>query len=162
MKPSGDQIAREAGVAPRTVFRHFEDLDSLFAAGEVEIRKHFETSRVGSDSGESFANRVRAFAAAKGKSFDARRNYTLFFINRMQSEAQTTQASLTQAERERLELWSAIPEFAALDSNGRHMAEVLYSSRCWDQLRYAQGLTFDETIDVIAHFATELLPNGQG
>tara|TARA_R110002095_G_scaffold171373_1_gene148924 strand:+ start:728 stop:979 length:252 start_codon:yes stop_codon:yes gene_type:complete len=67
---------------------------------------------------------------------------------------------MTQADRERLELWDMLPEIASLDANARHLAEVMYSSRCWDQLRYAQDLPFDEAVELIASTVISLVESG--
>lgn len=106
------------------------------------------------------STRAWSVAEAKCKGFDDRRNYSLFYLTRVQSEFETNYASMTQADRERLELWDMLPEIASLDANARHLAEVMYSSRCWDQLRYAQDLPFDEAVELIASTVISLVESG--
>lgn len=132
VKPTGNEIAEVAGVSPRTVFRLFGDLELLFSACEVGVLRFFEQSRIEVDRSTSLQERVRNVAEAKCKAFDDRRNYSLFYLTRVQSEFETNHASMSQADRERLELWGALPEIAALEADARHLVEVLYSSRCWD------------------------------
>lgn len=40
LRPSAQEIAKRAGVSERTVFRHFADLEQLFAAAVAEQAKH--------------------------------------------------------------------------------------------------------------------------
>jgi len=160
VKPTSSDIAKEAGVAPRTIFRHFDDLELLFNACEGRVLKFFEQTKVGVNRRASFQERAWSVAEAKCKGFDDRRNYSLFYLTRVQSEFETNYASMTQADRERLELWDMLPEIASLDANARHLAEVMYSSRCWDQLRYAQDLPFDEAVELIASTVISLVESG--
>ncbi len=55
-----------------------------------------------------------------------------------------------QAQKERLELWAALPEIAPLESDARDLAELMLSSRSWDQLLHAQNLSSDDAQDLIA------------
>jgi len=160
VKPTSNEIAEAAGVSPRTVFRHFDDLDLLFSACEVGVLNFFEQSGISVDRNASLLKRAWNVAEAKCKAFDDRRNYSLFYLTRVQSEFETNQASMLQADKERLELWRALPEIAALETDAQHLAEVMYSSLCWDQLRYAQGLTFDEALNLIAHTVISLVESG--
>lgn len=149
VRPTGNEIAEAAGVSPRTVFRLFGDLELLFSACEVDVLKLFEQSAVKVDRSASLQERARSVAETKCKSFDERRNFTLFYLTRVQSDFETNLASASQAEKERLELWAALPEVVALEPNARHLVEVMYSSRCWDQLRYAQNLSSAEALNLI-------------
>ena len=88
---------------------------------------------------------------------DARRNYSLFFLTRVHSDTETDQAGTSQAERERLELWAELPEIASLETDARHLAELMLSSRCWDQLRHAQDLPSDKARELIARTMISLI-----
>ncbi|MDF1849180.1 MAG: TetR/AcrR family transcriptional regulator [Parvibaculaceae bacterium] len=160
MKPTGNEIAETAGISPRTVFRLFGDIESLFSACEDNVLRFFEQSTIEVDRSASLHERVWSVAEEKCKSFDERRNFTLFYLSRVQSDLETNHTSASQAENERLELWAALPEVVALEANARHLVEVMYSSRCWDQLRYAQNLTSAEALNLIASTVISIVESG--
>jgi AcrR family transcriptional regulator len=42
MSPSAEQVATRAGVGLRTVFRHFADMDSLYASMALRLEREYE------------------------------------------------------------------------------------------------------------------------
>lgn len=157
VKPTGNEIAAASGVAPRTVFRLFDDLDDLFNVCERRILELIGQSSIGKNRSGSLHERIWQFVETKCKSLDAQRNYTLFFLTRVHSDIETDQVGVSQAEKERLELWAALPEIASLEADARHLAELMLSSRGWDQLRHAQNLSSDDAQELIARTIISLI-----
>ncbi len=157
IKPTGNEIAVVSGVAPRTVFRLFDDLDGLFNACERHIIELIAQSSIDINRSGSLQERIWQFVEKKCELLDARRNYTLFFLSRAHTDLDTDQVSTSQAEMERLELWAALPEIASLETDARHLAELMLSSRCWDQLRHAQDLPSDKARELIARTMISLI-----
>ncbi len=42
LQPTGEQVATRAGVGLRTVFRHFEDMESLYAEIQARLQRLFQ------------------------------------------------------------------------------------------------------------------------
>ena len=157
VKPTGNEIAVVSGVAPRTVFRLFDDLDGLFNACERHISELIAQSSIDINRSGSLHDRIWQFVEKKCELLDARRNYALFFVTRVHSDIETDQVGTSQAEKERLELWAALPEVASLETDARHLAELMLSSRSWDQLRHAQKLPSDKARELIARTIISLI-----
>jgi AcrR family transcriptional regulator len=70
LRPGARRIAERAGVSLRSVFHHFEDLETLYAtAAERQLRLFFSTGRLASDG--SLAVRTDRFVAARSRQMEA-------------------------------------------------------------------------------------------
>jgi AcrR family transcriptional regulator len=71
LQPSATRIAERAGVSLRTVFHHFEDMDSLFAtAADRQIQRYATSARPVSADGP-IAGRIDAFVAERGRMLES-------------------------------------------------------------------------------------------
>ncbi|MEO0436681.1 MAG: helix-turn-helix domain-containing protein, partial [Pseudomonadota bacterium] len=138
--PTAQQVAERAGVGIRSLFRHFEEMESLFEALDLHLRDTYEShfaqqSRSGSleeriegavkahaDGYEKCSNLMLSAQALRWKSEVGRRNY----------------ARSQRLLREELELW--LPEVVELPHDTREAIDAIASFDMWHRLREHQGL----------------------
>jgi TetR/AcrR family transcriptional regulator, regulator of autoinduction and epiphytic fitness len=160
LRPRGEEIADKAGVAVRTLFRHFDDMEGLVNAARAHLSELLDTPIDTTPLQGSLEERARAFGQQQGEIFDRIRNYLLFYATNARTikDANTIRSSTAQAQR--LRIWSALPECAAAIPVARQTVEAIYSFQHWDQLRYEQELSVDEALDAITWSVTSLLGAG--
>ena len=146
LEPTAQRVAARAGVALRTVFGHFSDMETLWAqAGEQELAKIAALSDVPSPDLPA-AERVDRFCASRARVLEAllpvmraarlrehaspalRRNRELF-----NAAGDAEVASVFRVELERLS-----PEDRAFLATALHVAA---SGPTWEVLRHDRGLS---------------------
>lgn len=157
LQPRGEEIAEGAGVAVRTLFRHFDDMDGLFDTAMAFMSEQFDVDLVVPKIEGTLEERALAYAKAQGTIYEENRNYLLFYISRAKTEEEANALRSAHTQSQRLRLWSALPEVAAADPDVRHSVEAFYSFQMWDQLRFEQVLTVDMCYRVIASSTVTLL-----
>src|SRR5258705_1590803 len=70
LKPTAQQVAERAGVGIRSVFRHFDDMDSLFAAMDEKLSAEVLPILRERAAGGSLRERARALAQRRGRLFE--------------------------------------------------------------------------------------------
>lgn len=160
IRPRAEEIAERADVAVRTLFRHFDDMDGLIAAGRSHLASLFEAPRDQPDLQGSLEDRAHAYAKDQGELFESIRNYLLFYAANARTIADQNTFRTTSGQSQRLRVWTALPECAAATPVARRSVEVLFSFQHWDQMRFEQGLSVEEAIESIAWSAKVLLSAG--
>lgn len=157
LQPRGEEIAERAGVAVRTIFRHFDDMDGLFDTAMAFMSGQLEAAPVLPRNEGTLEERALAYSKDQGAIFEENRNYLLFYISRAKTETEANAIRAAHTQSQRLRLWSALPEVAAADPVSRHSVEALYSFQMWDQMRFQQGLSVDMCHQIIAASTVTLL-----
>lgn len=139
--PTAEQVAKEAGVGLRTVFRHFEDLESLRAeisermTAEVrpQIDRPFEAKDWQSHLSELIDRRAQVFERLLPFKIagDAHR-YTSAFLTHEHK-------ALVKAQREALR--RALPPTVVEDRPRFDALDLLLSFDAWKRLRHDQGVS---------------------
>jgi AcrR family transcriptional regulator len=138
--PTAQQVSARAGVGIRTVFRHFSDMESLFATADTKIRDQYQGLFAGGDREGTLQDRLLHAVEQRAVAYDAIGNHLL-----------TTKAQLwrypilreqygrTQRQlRKDLDDW--LPELKALDAEDRELVDAVASFEHWNRLREHQGL----------------------
>ena len=138
--PSAEQVAARAGVGLRTVFRHFQDMDSLYS----EIARPFEAElRAWSQrpfKGATWQERVLELIARRSAAFEIVAPF------RRASDALRHNSAVLQAEHATLTtilraiLRGLIPK-GAVDSATFEALDLLLGYEAWSRLRREQGLS---------------------
>lgn len=162
LSPRTDEIAERADVAVRTIFRHFEDVEGLYRAAEQEIEKLLSDNseseaEVVPASDQPLPERLKAYAQNQGNIYEWVRYYLYFYLQRVGYAGDKSEPDRLRTERARLRLWSAIPECAAASPATRAIVEMMFTFRCWEQLRYGQALSVDDAVAYIADATQSLL-----
>jgi AcrR family transcriptional regulator len=160
--PSAEQVAARAEVGLRTVFRHFQDMDSLYreisAVISEEVRGDFMGPLVAADwQGrvlEMVGRRIRAYEkmAPFKRAGDVFRHRSKFLG--------TDYALLVVDLRQRLE--AELPPVVRRDRDTLEALDLLLSFEAWSRLRREQGLTPKRTQAVIEAAVLRLLGSARG
>jgi AcrR family transcriptional regulator len=137
--PSAEQVAARADVGLRTVFRHFQDMDSLYreiaAVVGAEVRAVLGRPLQGASWQERLLERVGRFALAYEKMAPYKRAADAF--KHRSKFLGTDYAKLVQEQRQVLE--RELP--AGLARDRLEAIHLLTSFEAWARLRNEQGLT---------------------
>jgi AcrR family transcriptional regulator len=144
--PTAQQISDRAGVGIRSFFRHFEDMDTLFATIDEQIRDNAEALFLGGDRDGSLeerilhaANMILSTAAQLWRSKTLQKNY----------------ARYQRGLRKDLDDW--LPELKQLNRSEREAVDAIASFEMWHRLRYHQGLGKQSAIDVVVGMLGSLI-----
>ena len=139
--PTAEEVAKEAGVGLRTVFRHFADLESLRAEISermtAEVRPYFERPFEATDWRVRLVELVdrRAQIFERLLPFkiagDAHRHSSAFLTNEHKA--------MVKAQREALR--RALPSSIADDKPRLDALDLLLSFDSWKRLRHDQGVS---------------------
>ena len=138
--PGAEQVAQRAGVGLRTVFRHFQDMDSLYN----EIQRPFEVElRAWSQrpfKGATWQQRVIELIERRSAAFEvvAPYRYAADAIRATSPILQTQYGVLTTALRSILR--EVVPK-GAVDAAAFEALDLLLGFEAWSRLRRDQHLT---------------------
>jgi len=138
--PTAQQVADRAGVGIRTVFRHFSDMESLFAEVSARLRAEIQPLLRGRPIAGSPATRARELARRRARLFERilpyRRSTQIQRWNSPFLEAQ-----LRSDHRElRAELRRWLPELGAAGTDAGEALDAALSPELWMRLRIEQRL----------------------
>ena len=155
--PTAEQIAARARVGTRTVFRHFADMEGLYAA---------VNERIGAEVAPLLAGGFEGSAAARIRELTRRRTtlYERIAPFRRRTSAREPLARVIRAGIRtldgtlRAQLREALlPVADEIDLDSLEALDAAFSFECWDRLRVAQGLSKNRAADVMQRTATALL-----
>lgn len=149
LQPTAQQVAETAGVGIRSVFRHFADMDSLFA--EMDARLQAEAApilRVDPIDGDLEA-RVRALAERRTDFFERIAPYKRAgAVQRWRSAfLQRRHALLVRGLRADLLRW--LPELGRAPADLVEALDLVLSFEAWDRLRSDQRLGRERARDAL-------------
>jgi TetR/AcrR family transcriptional regulator of autoinduction and epiphytic fitness len=162
LAPTAQQVAARAGVALRTVFGHFSDMETLWAeAGQREMDKLADL-RVVVDAELPLAERIELFCSSRSRVLEA-----LMPVMRAARLREPTSPQLLRnremfiaaGDQEVREVFAA--ELSALDPTARaRRLDALYlalAGPAWEALRHDRGLSPAEATTVVQSTVTALL-----
>ena len=140
ISPIAEQVAERAQVGLRSVFRHFNDMDSLFAEMAGRLSRHYQPALAPFASpdwrgrlAEAIERRVTAYEMLLPykRAADAHRHSS--------PAIQTNYAHTSQLLRNRLK--SLLPSHLENDFNALETLDFLLSMESWQRLRLDQKLS---------------------
>ena len=140
VEPTAQQVAKRADVGVRTVFRHFSDMDTLFAAMNERLRSQVVGFFVDQEQTGPLPDRIAALIERRAKIFGIIEPY------RRAQEVQRWRSTYLQEEhiktakllRVDLDRW--LPEISTFDSETAEAIELVFSFESWERLRVDQRL----------------------
>lgn len=154
--PTAEQVARRAGVGTRTVFRHFEDMDSLFALLSDRVEREY-----GSIFDEPFegslARRIGDVVARRALLFERIAPFKRSAnVQRWRSTFLQKNHAKT-VRRQRAWLLRALPELQETDPAVLEAVDWATSIEAWDRLRLDQRLGRERAQNVMETAVRKLL-----
>lgn len=155
--PTAQQISDRAGVGIRSFFRHFEDMDTLFATIDDQIRDATEALYLGGDRDGTLQERILHALERYGEGYEAQRNMILSTTAQLwRSEIlRRNYGRYQRGLRKDLDDW--LPELKQLTRSEREAVYAATSFDMWHRLRYHQGLSKSATLEVLVGLLNTLL-----
>lgn len=156
--PTAQQISDKAGVGIRSFFRHFEDMETLFATMDEQNRDATEALYLGGDRDGTLDERILHAIERYGEGYEKQRNMVLSTSAQLwRSETlRKNYARYQRGLRKDLDDW--LPELKSLPRSEREAVDAVASAEMWLRLREQQGLSKKHAIEVIVDMLTRLVP----
>ncbi len=138
--PTAQQIADRSGVKIRSFFRHFEDMETLFATIDSQNREATEALFIGGDRTGALEERIVRSVERRAEGFEKYNNMILSTTAQLWRSdiLRKNYARYQRGLRKDLERW--LPEIKALSHSEREAVEAVSSFEMWHRLRYHQAL----------------------
>jgi AcrR family transcriptional regulator len=157
--PTAQQVSERAGVGLRSVFRHFSDVESVFATLDIEVRKQYQGLFAGGDRNGTLKERLQHAVEQRALAYEASGNYLL--TNKAQAwryPVLREQYIRTQRQlRKDLDDW--LPELTKLASGERELVDSIASFEFWNRLREHQGLNKKTSTELVTRLMSRIIVN---
>jgi len=157
LEPTAQQIANEAGISIRTVFRQIEDMETLFSKMNEKIKLSNKEMIDNFEPKGDLSQRINGLITLEAKIFEDNLEYiksTLslkFKYNVLQSNYLKVQKDL------KFILYKWLPEIKDLDNSYQTHLNSINSTGYWVELRETQMLSLDEAIELKINIFKNLL-----
>ena len=147
--PSAARVADTAGVGLRTVFRHFDDMESLYREMSAVIEAQVMPITLRPFEAVGWQDQVREMADRRIGIYETIMPYRISAsVKRFQSAF--LMASYHQAlDLERSSLHAILPAAIIANAPIASAIEVTISFQCWRRLRHDQGLAIEDARAVV-------------
>lgn len=155
--PTAQQISERAGVGIRSFFRHFADMEELFATVEEQCRETTEALFVGGDRDGTIQERILHAVERRADGYEDQTNTIL--LTAAQSWRyeilRKNYARYQRGLRKDLDDW--LPELKSLSRIQREAVDAVASFEMWHRLREHQGMSKKQAIEIIVGMIGDLL-----
>lgn len=155
--PTAQQIADRSGVGIRSLFRHFQDMESLFDAADGYIRHSYEALFVGGDRNGTLAKRIEHAVERHAAAYEKVRNLVLSTHAQLwrYEILRKNYARNVRGLRKDLDDW--LPELKSLPADKREAVDAIASFEMWHRLREHQGQTEQSAISIVGSLLKGLI-----
>lgn len=160
LQPTAEQVAERAGVGLRTVFRHFTDMESLFAAMQERLQAELAPLlRAAGPEGDR-ERRARELVQLRATFFERLAPYrrAALLKYRRSEFLRSEHEKLVRALRSDLLRW--LPELEKAPADLVEAVDVATSIETWMRLRGEQDLSRGRAIAAIERTVLALLRSG--
>ena len=140
LQPTAPQVAARAGIGLRSVFRHFVDMDSLYAEIHARVAARAVPFLRRAASGGTLAERARELAARRAQLFEEIAPYKRAGLLQRWRSRFVAQHHADLVRRLRADLLHALPELRGARDDVVDALDVALSFETWDRLRVDQRL----------------------
>lgn len=157
LQPTAQQVAERAGVGIRSVFRHFDDMEGLYAAMDARLRAEALPLLREAKAEGTLRGRALAWVERRARLFERiapwKRSASLA---RWRSDFLRTQHAAMVREL-RADLLRSLPELADAPAALVDALDVVSCFEAWDRLRADQRLSRERAQAVVEHAVLTLL-----
>ena len=153
---TAQEAADQAGVSLRTVFRLFNDMESLYVEMNRLLQRRFAPYLQGDKSGD-LQTRVKGLVAARARLYEESGPYmrsTLSQLWRYQTLEDNYRRTIKDLRRD-LEEW--LPELTTIDDASRSAIDGLIAFENWDRLRRYDNRSAKDCETVLGNSILKLL-----
>jgi AcrR family transcriptional regulator len=155
--PTAQLISERAGVGIRSFFRHFSDMENLFATVDAEAREATEALFIGGDRHGTLEERIQHAIERHADGYENKKKIIL------STHAQSWRYEILRKNyaryqrglRKDLDDW--LPELKSLTRLDREAVDAVASFEMWNRLREHQGLSKKCAIEIIVQTLNGLL-----
>ncbi|MFT4520045.1 MAG: AcrR family transcriptional regulator [Halioglobus sp.] len=159
LTPTAQQTSDRAGVGIRTVFRHFNDMESLFATADEQTRDAGEALYLGGDRSGSLQERILHAVQRHADGFEAQRNIILSTSAQLWRFEILRKNYARYQKGLRKDLGNWLPELQHLSELDREAVDAVASFEMWHRLREHQGLSKETSTEIIVSVLSGLVPD---
>ena len=156
LMPTAEQVAERAQVGLRTVFRHFQDMETLYAEVDGRIRGSFRERVLEQVSG-TLPLRVRRLIAQRAGLFEAVAPFKHSEALRRWNSPFLQKSHAEMVRELRQHLRRALPELDSVSGELQQAIELLTSFEAWDRLRREQSLGRERAQTLVSDAVLALL-----
>lgn len=155
--PTAQQVSDRAGIGIRTVFRLFDDMETLYYEMDQRNRLHYEPLFLGGDRSGTLEERIKRAINRRSDGFEKTlRGYESTKAQLWKYESlRKTYARNQRGLRQDLENW--LPEVKSLPRDKREAVDAVTSGEMWQRLRDHQGLGVKISKDIIIGMVSNVL-----
>ncbi len=157
LAPTSEQVALRAGVGHRTVFRHFQEMESLYSAIRDEIFKLIEPILTEISTDLPLEERIKLVVRQRIRFFKRITMFRRALIARYWTSPALQELTRQDEKLMRVLLLKALPECAALPQKTFEAADLLLSFESWTRLKELQRLSDAKARAVIEETVTALI-----
>ncbi len=154
--PTSEDVAQYADVGGRTVFRHFQDMESLFEELNTKVSSLVQPVLMQTAWEGALAQRIEQLVTARAAIFEQITAYYLSGETRLHTSPTLQRARAQFARQQRRQLLDCLPE-AAERPETIAAIDLLTSMEGWLRLRRAQGLSPAQSKQAIVAAVSRLL-----
>jgi len=154
--PTAQQVADKANIAIRTIFRHFSEMDQLYA--EVDERmfvRYIELFSGGKRTG-TLQERIKNSINRHAKAYTEITPIALGTMSQLWRSKQVKKSYFAHQKRLRADLEDWMPELLQVDPNHREAIYGLISFDYLYRLRVVQGMSRKATVDLIIELVSDI------
>ncbi|WP_158675518.1 TetR/AcrR family transcriptional regulator [Nocardia stercoris] len=156
LHPTAQAVAERAGVATRSLYHHFHDLETLYlSAAQTQIARHWGVL-LDPVTGELGA-RIDALVTVRAKLYEGVTNVRRAAVLREHESVVLSERMNESRAALRAHLRTNLPELEALGQAEREAVFAMGSWETWDVLRRHQGLTADAARAAVVAVLTRML-----
>jgi len=155
--PTAQVISERAGVGIRSFFRHFEDMETLFATIDEQTREATEALFVGGDRDGTIGERILHAVEMRADGYERRKNMILCTAAQSwrYEILRKNYARYQRGLRKDLDDW--LPELKTVSPHRREMIDAAASFEMWHRLRVHQGLSKTTSIEIVVEAISSLI-----
>lgn len=160
LEPTAEQVAARARVGIRTVFRHFSDMESLFAEMSTHLANEVLPALIAEEPDGSPEKRARQLVARRVALFDRVAPYKRSANVRRWRSPFLQEQHGKMVRRMRQDLHRYLPELADAPAEIGDAIEVATSFETFDRLRTEQRLSRARTAAAMERAVLSLVASG--
>ncbi len=155
--PTAQQVSERAGVGIRSVFRHFEDMESIFILADETRRARYEDIFLGGDRKGTLEERILHAVEQRAKGYELYGNVMLSTLA-LRWRFSTLRKNYERYQRGlRKNLHDWLPELANLDPSSCEAIHGVASFEFWNRLRDHQNLSKKAAIGIVVQMVNALV-----
>jgi AcrR family transcriptional regulator len=162
LQPTAQRVAARAGVGIRSVFRHFSEMEHLFAAMNAHLEGDVRSLLEGGRRAGGLSERVRALVRQRATLFDRILPYKRAAnLQRWRSRFLTNRhRELMRALQTDRRLW--LPELDRAPADLQEAVDLAICFEAWDRLRGDRQLSQARAVGVMERALLALVREGRG